>query len=476
MAVRHYKIMLTTVGPVHIGNGSSYNKKDYFKIDDKNVAVLDIPKFISGLSDDELEEYCDFLYTDSRSSLQDFIDRHRNLVPQARKCILYKVEVELAKARRGTDQFFDVAQFVKDAHGCPYVPGSSVKGMIRTALLNYLILKNRPSYAALYDSSAAQNRDRRISSNACRRIERKAFWQEHPGGGTEANDIMRYVSVSDSYPLSTNDLVFVKKYDKFSRNDAGRHKLNMGNISSDSGYYDGNELNIYRECIRPGTRIELAFDIDERIDAYLAGLTLDGKGMSSLLESSYEVYRHCFLENYDSDEAADANGAGGANVDDGRCCYVYQSGPFAGMRCRNRAVGGTCYCNSHKDCAPPATSSTTCYLGGGVDFDSKTVINALFEDDSNRVTEIARILYAQFPTKLDRSKHRQLESEVRDAGFEPLPMRAQYKRGRLTRAKDDHRHWEDEEFGVSPHTMKLGIISGKRLPMGKCSFEVEEVR
>ena len=479
MAVRHYKIVLTTVGPVHVGNGEKLGKKDYFKLDDKSIGVLDVEKFVGRLSSKDLEEYCAFLESkDSRYSLQDFIDDHRQLSDAARKSVLYRVETALAKARRGSLQYFEVSKFVKDSYGCPYVPGSSLKGMLRTALLTYLILKDRSSYADLYDSFLARGNDRSKHFKACKKIERKAFWLEKPDAkdGKVVNDIMHYVSVSDSAPLSTNDLVFVKKYDKFSRNDTGRHKLAMGQISKESGYYEGNELNIYRESIRPGTRIEFTLDVDERIDAYLGGLVLDRDGITSVLEASFEVYKRCFLDYFDYQNDAFESNAGGTS-DDGRCRYIYQSGPFAGMRCRNMAVGDTGYCNPHKEYAVPKGKQVACCLGGGVDFDSKTVVNALLGEGRERVDEISRILYAQFPTWLDPSIHSNLQDEISESGFVAIRRGAKRNRsGKVTKGKEDHRHWKDVELGVSPHTLKLGIIGDKKYPMGRCTIEIEEAQ
>lgn len=475
MAIRHYKLVLTTVGPIHIGNGSTYTGKDYFKLDSKTVGVLDAKKFVGLLSPEDLDEYCIFLsQSGSRLSLQTFLNGHRNLQGAAERCVAYRVEMALAKARRGSDQYFDVFQFVKGADGLPYVPGSSVKGMLRTALLSNLILRDRESYARLYDSAAARNG--RDSLTACKAIERKAFWQEKPddSDATLANDIMRYVSVSDSVPLSTSDLVFVKKYDRFSRGDSAEHKLSMGKISNEPEYFEGNALNIYRECIKPGSRIELTIDIDEKIDAYLDGLCLDREGLISIFETSYELYKRCFLDGFDVEGAMD--GGADDSVDDGRCHYVYASGPSEGMRCRNRSFEGTGYCRLHQEHASPIAKTPTCYLGGGVDFDSKTVINALFESSPERIDEISRILYAQFPTWLDPSMHRRLEGEIREAGFVPDRRSASRRNGRLIRGKDDHRHWKDAELGVSPHTLKLGIMGDKKYPMGKCSIAIEESR
>ncbi len=86
-----------------------------------------------------------------------------------------------------------------------------------------------------------------------------------------------------------------------------------------------------------------------------------------------------------------------------------------------------------------------------------------------RVDEAAHVLYEQFRTNInDLHKHGWLDKEVRDCGFEPSCVRA--------RGKEDHRHWKDPEFGVSPHTLKFGKIGdASKLLMGRCSVTIKEM-
>lgn len=474
MSVRRYELELTAAGPVHIGNGNAYGKKDYFR-SGKKIAVLDVRKFAAGLSGAQMSSYCEFLEKstrqDSNANLQSFLEGDAAFMKLAEKSVAYRIDSPLATARRGSVLYYDVFEFVKDAYGNPYVPGSSVKGMLRTALLNALLLDDPDGYKPLFDGETA----RRSRSAGCdRAIVRKALWKERPDAldPSIVHDIMRYVSVSDSAPLSTDDLVFVKKYDKFSVDDDASHKLSMGKISDDA-YYEGNELNIYRECLRPNTRFSVSLDIDDRIDAYLSPLVLDADGLRMILKRSYDFYSEVFLSHFDAGEQGSSETDGADEI----CRYVIAAGPLAGTRCRNRAVDGTGYCNTHKDKAGAAgpVESSTCYLGGGVDFISKTVVSALFDDHSERLSEVARILYGQFPTRIDSSLKPDLADAVRREGFEPRYMRASYKKsGQLNKAKDDHRHWLDEELGVSPHTLKMGVLGDKKYPMGKCALEIKE--
>jgi hypothetical protein len=473
MPSKRYRLTLTVEGLVHIGDGGKYGKKDYFLTKQGTIAILNAPSFVSKLDHDQLNEYCEFLKKDSRTGLQEYLDRKKGFDAVAQGARLYTLDARLTRARRGSYQYFDIWRFVKDAHGCPYVPGSSIKGMLRTAILISLIARDREAYARLYDRQRVPENLKRTDVG----IQRKAFWvgQLDSDGDSAVNDVLRYLSVSDSDPLSVDDLVLAKKYDKFSQKDDGRHKKKLGKISDEEAYYQGNELNIYRECLRPGTTIRTTLTVDERIGQHLDGLRLDRDGLPKALLFSYELYQKCFLSHFDVDGGATSTKKEASS--DGACRYVIQDGPLAGMRCRNRAVGDTGYCNTHKEYAKSgdtggsgSAQDPVCYLGGGIDFNTKTIENALFVDEKRRVDEVSHILFSQFPTRLDGRLHAVLKSEVQRAGFKPKNTFNQHKK-----AKEDHRHWRDGALGVSPHTLKMGKVQDKMYPMGKCRARFEEL-
>ncbi|WP_239442879.1 type III-A CRISPR-associated RAMP protein Csm5 [Gordonibacter sp. An230] len=459
------------IGPVHIGTGRTIGKKDYF-LQKGKICVLDAARFVERLSPQQVGEYCAFLEGDSRSGLEDFLSRHGELRKAAQDACAYQLDTGLSKTRQGKLQYLEAAEFVKDSYGCPYVPGSSFKGMLRTALLAAVIGRDPETFVrAMKDGW--RGRDWRRSANADASLNKKALWVERPDESDAgfACDIMRYVSVSDSDPLSVSDLAFVKKYDRFSKGDRAEHKRRMGNQSI-GDITDGNELNIYRECLKPGTVVSLRLDVDERIDEYLP-FSLDAEHVGDVFKRFEERYRACFADHFDYEMGGEGDSRG--LVSDGRCRYVASNG----LRCRNGAVAESGYCNVHKDEAPRSTGvEAICYLGGGVDFDSKTVLNALYRDEGERLHEISHVLYKQFPTRIDRDfasgRHRALWGRVEAEGFGPQPMKALFKgRGRLQKAKDDHRHWMDQDLGVSPHTLKLGKVDGALLPMGRCTVKIE---
>ena len=472
MPSKRYRLTLTVEGLVHIGDGGKYGKKDYFLTKQGTIAILNVPSFVGKLDQDQLNDYCEFLKKDSRTGLQEYL-RRKGLDAVARGARLYTLDV-----RQDSYQYFSIWRFVKDAHGCPYVPGSSIKGMLRTAILISLIARDRQAYERLYNRGEVLKKRQRADED----IQRKAFWvgQLDRDGGSAVNDVLRYLSVSDSDPLSVDDLVLAMKYDKFSQKDDGRHKKKLGKISDEEAYYQGNELPIYRECLRPGTTIRTTLTVDERIGQYFDSLRLDRDGLPKALLFSYELYQKCFLSHFDIDGEATSTKKEASS--DGRCKYIYQSDRVAGTRCRNRAGGGTGYCNMHKKyatvggAAGGSAQDPICYLGGGIDFNTKTIENALFVDEGRRLDEVSHILFDQFPTKLDEQRHAALKAEVQRAGFRSRPMDSQYKRnGQLKKAKEDHRHWCDGALGVSPHTLKMGKVQDKMYPMGKCRARFEEL-
>ena len=118
------------------------------------------------------------------------------------------------KGRNGRGRYLEVGEFVKDAYGCPYVPGSSFKGMLRTVLLSALIEEGPEAFLQGYPQNGGWRRDK----DAAAGIERQAFRGGDPRAVSDINAFC--VRVRLGIPLDAGDLVFAGKYDKFSKGDA----------------------------------------------------------------------------------------------------------------------------------------------------------------------------------------------------------------------------------------------------------------
>jgi len=128
-----YHLKLKTLSPVFIGGkqGNDLNRWKFFKYAN-NIYVIDELKLATALKEtNKIEEFCNFVNKNSQDGLQQF---------------LY-INNWFGKEKSGLAKYFfnsDNANFpssssvktcIKDAFLIPYIPGSSIKGFVRTAIL-----------------------------------------------------------------------------------------------------------------------------------------------------------------------------------------------------------------------------------------------------------------------------------------------------------------------------------------------------
>lgn len=398
--IKHFKVTLTTLGPVHIGSGKLLSKHDYF-FASNTTHIFNPSKFYKKLSIEHKKLY-ENLLLDEDSNLNDFILDNK-LTTIAMQCVSYTIND--TKVKTGRNRFHNVHQFIRDGQGSPYIPGSSLKGLIRTWIIGYIVSQKPDEYIA---SFTLNPKERKLDSieNAMQKLEEDIF----KFGSTDDKDtIMRYLSVSDSNPLATTDLMFAKKYDVFTQNDYHEDKF-------------GNELNIYRECLKVGTKVTFRLDIDTSMLKFSVP-----QGKIALNATNLLAIGHNFKHYYDEHFLGNFN---------------------FGIDNRRNII----------------------YLGGGAGFGTKTINNQLFQRKAAQ--ENAKILYAQFPTKISDSLRNAntLRNEVKKARFEPEFMRP---RGKMK--KEDHRHWQVDILGVAPHTLKSAQIDGVVVEFGKCLIHIDEI-
>lgn len=246
-----YQVVMRTVGPVFVGSGKEIMKREYLFLDRrKAVGMPDIQKLYAELRrrnrGTAFEEY---LLGWEKMDLTQWLDRQRIRTEDLRPLLKYTLDCGDAIIERGSR--LQIMECVKDAYGKPYIPGSSLKGMFRTILLGADIIKNPEKYQrekSEMSREAMDSHDRRnyYLKNNMAGIENKAYrvlnrTERKP---TDAvNDLMQGFIVSDSEPLSTDDLVLCQKIDR---------------------HTDGTEkrLPLLRECVKPNTEIRFTITID----------------------------------------------------------------------------------------------------------------------------------------------------------------------------------------------------------------------
>ena len=265
---KRYQFILRTVAPVHIGSGETYTPKEYiyekgqYYFPDMGKLYQEIEK----AGEAKVTMFEGFLMQNgsqgSRQSprlinfLRDSNIPSRDFGGYAIKETGHEV-AETSANRHGSQstvptrvgRLNEVAAFIKDPYGNPYIPGSSLKGAVRTILINEVFKVDNNRNARFAIPWGAQ-RDRAFS------------------------DIFHDIRVSDSQPIPTEKLILAQKWD----------------YSAIKG--EARALPVHRESLKPFTEV-------------LFTLTAEGAEAISLLDSlgkyanqHYAHYKEHFLNDF----------------------------------------------------------------------------------------------------------------------------------------------------------------------------------
>lgn len=275
-----YTLELKVQGPVFVGSGEEIQKKEYVFLKGRRaLGVVDIEKLYQlarkkGLASD-MEQ---FMVRDTRETLRQWADRNRIKPDELKACMKYIVDAGDMQQEKGRMQIMACA---KDPYGQPYIPGSSIKGMLRTILLGAELIQHPESYRGLSESMKDDlynyrgGRNNLLKSNITA-IENRVFRTlDRPKSKPQdaVNDWMSGVIVSDSEPLSMKDIAVCQKWEQ---------------------HVDGHEraINTLRECVRPGTVIRCQLTIDETISP------LTGEALMQAVRIFYQRYEQAFQQHF----------------------------------------------------------------------------------------------------------------------------------------------------------------------------------
>lgn len=253
--LKQYYVTLHTIGPVFVGSGKQFNKKEYI-IDKKKkeVLVFDMGKMFSGLEKRHMGSKFEDYLLGGRVVLSKWFWDNNIRPAEYEKWVKYRIPCGDFFLKKGP---LNVCECVMDAYGNPYIPGSSLKGMIRTILGAYWT----------YGSKQRDNWQREITRDIGKMQKQNEFLKQQIGDiendifhtvqrmdekgrpvkkEDAVNDMMSGVIVSDSDPLTTRDLILCQKVD----------------VDPDG---KSHSINTLRESIRPGGEIHFTLTIDTRI-------------------------------------------------------------------------------------------------------------------------------------------------------------------------------------------------------------------
>ena len=337
---KYYSLTVKTLAPVHIASGRKINKLEYvYSKDSKTVYVMDMIKLSDHFVKRKLMDvFIDRIQKgDKTFSLSSFLNEKAVTENEYRQFAAYSYRNDNISA---SPNQMEIQGFIKDAYGFPYIPGSSIKGALRTAIAYDEIMAHHEKYLQISRNIASDiNNSKRLNTDSIE-LETKIFHtlkrKKKKENGKEIvlhkdilNDCMAGFLISDSRPVPKESLILGEKTDL--------------QINGDT-----HTINILRECIRPETEIIFDVVIDDELFKFSA------ENISDSLKYFYEDYNSVFRSIF-IDEA------GGA---------VYE--PEKGK------------------------NSEYIYLGGGTGFPLKSVMYSLFEDSEEAAKIISKMLDKSF--------------------------------------------------------------------------------
>lgn len=280
--LKHYEMKIQVLSPMHIGSGEKIGKKEYIYLPwDNKVIIPDVRRMLAEIQKRGIErQYADYVLKNNRDELGNWMKKQgfqKKDFLCFQKYTLDAGDTLLEPGKQRDQRTREILCFIKDSYGTPFVPGSSIKGMLRTALLAYELIKNPSRYAGVkrqiqQGASRRENNRMRYLNKETQALETQAFHTltknaDKPGDAVNCN--LAGLIVSDSRPVSLKSLALSQKIDYT---------------------VDGKEkpLPIFREALIPGTDIYFDVTIDETLCPYTIGEILEA--LNIFQESCYRYF------------------------------------------------------------------------------------------------------------------------------------------------------------------------------------------
>ena len=259
---------LQIVTPCNIGSGEMLMPKDYF-FDKKTVYFVDHYKLHKFIYEHKLlEEYEKYLENGktTKNLLAWFKNDGYNF-DDVKHCVISSVAAEHALGKeKGSVNM--ISAHIKDVYGHVYIPGSSIKGAIRTAILFHLLEENKQLkekfWSKVYDAfKVAQEKypHERFKEINCvngylKRIQddmeqsllhKLDINDKNVKQNNVLRSVMRGVLVGDAALATEEKLAFLQKYDL---------------VFDKDGKLNDKALPLFRECVLPSTAFTFELKLD----------------------------------------------------------------------------------------------------------------------------------------------------------------------------------------------------------------------
>ena len=346
--------ILEVISPVSIGNGQEVTVFDYI-LDSSNqdVYILNQKKWFQYL--DSLQKLTDYeayikCYTlkQTEETIYEWMERTIGTLDDTVLSSISKRQLRCVKSSISKKTLNNVHLCMTALNGMPYIPGSSLKGVIISAVIAYIVENNevfrREWRNKLIDASNNDRELRRCTKDYGKALETLILSCIKRTTGKDVRDGVKKLFHS----ISVSDVMLPSK-DKTATYILPRY-------DSVAGQYEKNALSVYRECITPNTKLEgmMSVNIQE----------LQKIGIHSVTElvKIAEMHTQRLLSRWKQVFKGDIEQS---------CIYDLQS--------------------------------VTCLLGSSIGFLHKTLLLPLFDDSRDEVNVVKSVLSLQRGFK--RHKH-----------------------------------------------------------------------
>ncbi len=277
-----YDLTLTVQSPLFVGTGRSLAKNEYqYNPNRGTVTFVDEEAFLSLLVERGLvDKYEDYILSgDTR--LFGFL-RCTCGLPQREIDRIAPRTIQAGDAMGENGNQAQIHCFQRDSGGRAYIPGSSLKGALRTVWLAARMLEEeQPSNRQFHQPDPNRANKRRPTNPIPEEKYVSLLNCNEKQRNNAVNSIFRGVSVSDSEPISNRDFVLCRKWDVHPN--GGEHSINL-----------------IRECVRPGGTIHFKVTLDQ----FLLNRRITEESLMADIAVFARFYREHYLSHFTLPEDA----------------------------------------------------------------------------------------------------------------------------------------------------------------------------
>ena len=285
--IESHKLSMEVVSPIFIGNGEKMlNKNCIIDVYNKKLYVPNQWKFMKLMLERNLvDSYEEFILDSNSKNLSKWM-KTNNINSKVSEIADYELDIsnlESDNISEINNKSRDISVFIKDSYGMPYIPGSSIKGAIRTALITRYILDNPSEFENIKRKIIGDsNKSKKEIEKDIKLLERKIFdvvLDDH------VKSKLNGLHITDSKPLPKKSLMLSSNTDKVKKKEGIKEA----------------SLPLVYESLRPGTIVDFEIIIDK------SELNVDLDYIMESLEISFNLVKKYYFSKFDKNNFPNGN-------------------------------------------------------------------------------------------------------------------------------------------------------------------------